>query len=235
MRFMINIFYDEYMQSIDMTTKDDLEIGFDEFGRIVTEKEQIKKNIAKIYKDKTGWKIKGRKLFEYEGKFLFRPAPLELNSRFTIKTTPQISVLVHEKKGDSAKRVSLEEHNDIIIGRGKESSIVFSNRTTSKKHLRIYMRGNSIMLEDLGSSNGTYLNGKRINITQLKDGDRIYFSVYQLRIIDGLISFFNVGDDMTLNISEYEEEIDFDMTIDAYSFPSVGGSQSKNKITNKLI
>jgi pSer/pThr/pTyr-binding forkhead associated (FHA) protein len=56
--------------------------------------------------------------------------------------------------------------NDLIVGRAPGSVV-------SSEHCEIRLEGNRCELEDLGSSNGTYLNGNKIRTARLRDGDRV--------------------------------------------------------------
>lgn len=63
---------------------------------------------------------------------------------------------------------------DITIGRSKENYIYLNDPYISKNHCRIGFRDDTDYIEDLKSSNGTYLNGKLIEgIHALNHGDRI--------------------------------------------------------------
>jgi DNA-binding response OmpR family regulator len=60
------------------------------------------------------------------------------------------------------------------IGRGVENDIVIVSKRVSREHARIRREGRKLFLEDLGSTNGTYLNDQRIQSPViLRDGDRI--------------------------------------------------------------
>jgi len=60
-----------------------------------------------------------------------------------------------------------------ILGRSTECEVVISSDGISKKHLKITINGESAFIEDLGSSNGTIVNGKIIKSLSLRDGDKI--------------------------------------------------------------
>ncbi len=57
------------------------------------------------------------------------------------------------------------------IGRDHDCEISLSDEKVSRFHAMVLMRGESFVLRDLGSSNGTYLNNKRIDEAELSPGD----------------------------------------------------------------
>lgn len=61
-----------------------------------------------------------------------------------------------------------------VIGRGSECDLVVADRQVSREHAQIRKAEQGYVLEDLGSKNGTHLNGMRIKEpTVLQDGDEI--------------------------------------------------------------
>ena len=60
-----------------------------------------------------------------------------------------------------------------VIGRGGDADIVIDIPGVSKKHFRITVSKDSCFVEDLGSSNGTFLNDKLIQSSTAEDGDKI--------------------------------------------------------------
>ena len=64
----------------------------------------------------------------------------------------------------------------VKLGRGTECDLVFDaelDRATSAEHATIHYGDAGFVLTDLGSTNGTFVNGSRITTAVLKDGDRI--------------------------------------------------------------
>ncbi len=60
-----------------------------------------------------------------------------------------------------------------VIGRASDASIPYDVAGVSRHHARIVVSRDGVTLEDLGSKNGTYLQGKRITSAPLSDGDEI--------------------------------------------------------------
>jgi len=63
---------------------------------------------------------------------------------------------------------------DIVLGRGERAEIRLEDPFASSQHVRISREGHTVVIEDLGSTNGTFLNDSPLTGPQpLHDGDRI--------------------------------------------------------------
>ena len=69
---------------------------------------------------------------------------------------------------------------ETIVGRDPTADIVIDNLGISRRHCRFVDRGNVFAIEDLESSNGTYVNGKRIVSHNLNEGDEITIGKYRM-------------------------------------------------------
>lgn len=74
------------------------------------------------------------------------------------------------------------DKNEIMIGRNAENDIVVENLAVSKLHARIVKQDEAYYIEDLNSTNGTYLNKIRITKKDLKDNDIISVGKHSLEI-----------------------------------------------------
>ena len=73
----------------------------------------------------------------------------------------------------------------IIVGRSSDLDMVLVEDMVSRKHARITMQQDQIWIEDLGSTNGTFVNGEKINRARLKEGDRVLIGTSILKVIAG--------------------------------------------------
>jgi hypothetical protein len=84
--------------------------------------------------------------------------------------------------GRSARRVSLTGR-PMTIGRGSECDVALADAHASRRHARLEVRGGVFVLTDLGSTNGTRVNGHRVREVVLGVGDRIELGQTVLRVV----------------------------------------------------
>jgi two-component system, cell cycle response regulator len=65
------------------------------------------------------------------------------------------------------------ESEKTVIGRGQKAQIRLLDDGISREHAQLVIQGERIVLQDLGSTNGTYCNGLKVDRKELADGDKI--------------------------------------------------------------
>jgi len=77
-------------------------------------------------------------------------------------------------RSETQQGVELDVTDVTVLGRSSESDLVLDDPYASEFHMRLVAQEDGIMLHDLGSTNGTYVNGRRVTApTQLRRGDTI--------------------------------------------------------------
>jgi pSer/pThr/pTyr-binding forkhead associated (FHA) protein len=77
----------------------------------------------------------------------------------------------------------LEDGRPVIVGRSSDLDMVLVEEMVSRKHARILLARGVLAIEDLGSTNGTFVNGEKIARAQLKEGDRVLIGTSILKVI----------------------------------------------------
>lgn len=110
---------------------------------------------------------------------------------------------------DLGKKYNLDKPS-LIIGRSSKADIQIDQESVSRNHCKILNTGKTILLRDLGSTNGTYINDELVDEYVLRDGDFIkvgrcifkflsgsnienayHEEIYRLTTVDGLTQVFN--------------------------------------------
>jgi predicted component of type VI protein secretion system len=94
-------------------------------------------------------------------------------------------MLILQRGGEPGLTWSLEGQT-LTIGRNPDCNIILDDRQVSRVHARIAWRGDHYEVEDLGSKNGTHLNGRDIvGSLPLRDGDEIQIALrFKLAFVD---------------------------------------------------
>ncbi len=72
---------------------------------------------------------------------------------------------------------------EIVIGRSSELDMVLVEDMVSRKHAKIAATNGQVVIQDLGSTNGTFVNGEKIKKVLLKDGDRILIGTSIIKMV----------------------------------------------------
>ena len=139
---------------------------------------------------------------------------------------PRATLVVIRGEG-LGRRYPLEESTN-VIGRLPETDIWIRDRSLSRRHCEIHRieRGSrrAYLLRDLGSTNGSYVNGRRADERYLKDGDKLSVGdvVLKFVLLDALEESFQQElanrlrrDHLTglLNVTAFYEELDKELRL----------------------
>jgi two-component system, cell cycle response regulator len=121
-------------------------------------------------------------------------------------------IIISSKTGAAVGRMVKLDQGEFLMGRAADTQLQVEDDGISRKHCKLSAAPNgSHQLVDLGSTNGTYLNGVKINVATLQDGDKIQIgantvvkysiqdeleeqyqrSIYESATRDGLTRVFN--------------------------------------------
>jgi pSer/pThr/pTyr-binding forkhead associated (FHA) protein len=92
-----------------------------------------------------------------------------------VSTVEQLSLEIVEG-ADAGRRVELVA--PLTVGRAADADLVLADELVSRRHVRVSQRGAGAVVEDLGSRNGTFVNGNQIHgPTRLVPGDQLQLGV----------------------------------------------------------
>ncbi len=77
----------------------------------------------------------------------------------------------------------LHAEREILVGRSADVDMVLVEDMVSRRHAKITTLGGQLFIQDLGSTNGTFVNGEKIKRMRLKEGDRILIGTSILKLV----------------------------------------------------
>src|ERR1700689_3216535 len=93
--------------------------------------------------------------------------------------------IVITEKGGAERKETLDK-NEVNVGRVQGNDLMLPKGNVSKHHARLLCRDGRFIVTDLKSTNGTYVNGRKIaQATIVREGDKIYIGDFVLRIEAG--------------------------------------------------
>ena len=89
------------------------------------------------------------------------------------------------KRGPNAGSKFLLDREVTTVGRYPHSDIFLDDVTVSRQHARIRREEGKFYVDDVGSLNGTYVNRRRVDATQLANGDELQIGKFKLNFYAG--------------------------------------------------
>jgi serine/threonine-protein kinase len=107
-------------------------------------------------------------------------ASLAQSTSISLRHTLPLVFLTSQESGQQIRLFSPVN----VLGRAKECDIIVRASDVSKRHCQILLKSEQVVVEDLGSSNGTIVNGRPVALALLKDGDQLDLAghVFEIRI-----------------------------------------------------
>jgi hypothetical protein len=112
-----------------------------------------------------------------------RAVPTDTATRMGLASTGA-ELVVLDDSGKPKEKISITR-TPVVIGRLSTSDIVLADSNVSRRHAELKKDGDRWVIVDLGSTNGTVVNGKLAREHTLKDGDKISFGTSELQFKTG--------------------------------------------------
>ncbi len=97
---------------------------------------------------------------------------------------PPVGILV-VRAGPNAGSTFAVDKDVVTAGRHPDSDIFLDDITVSRRHAEVRREGSQLIVRDVGSLNGTYLNRERIEQAELTDGDTVQVGKFKLVFVAG--------------------------------------------------
>jgi hypothetical protein len=94
-------------------------------------------------------------------------------SVFVVPRVESSRAVLREIRPDGSSRTLMVDGSPLTIGRAPDNKLVLADSRASRHHARLYGRRGALILTDLGSTNGSWVNDRRIDEMALGEGDQI--------------------------------------------------------------
>ncbi len=133
-------------------------------------------------------------------------------------STPKVEVVVR-RPGHPERRIAFGA-GVAHMGRAEDNDIVLTDIGVSRRHARIVIQDASVVIEDLGSGNGTYFQGNRVNRQAIRDGDEFFIDPFRL--------FFEIAEagladqpELTGDLEEVDDDDTAELPLESSGLPAV--------------
>lgn len=114
-----------------------------------------------------------------------------------------------DESRQTLNKVVIKEPTTLLIGRADESNLRYENKFVSGRHAKLSYDGSAWAISDLGSTNGTYVNGYRVISGTLSAGDFIYIMGLKIIVGNNFLAINNPDDLLHItsnSIAEYRPQ-----------------------------
>jgi pSer/pThr/pTyr-binding forkhead associated (FHA) protein len=121
------------------------------------------------------------------------------------------------------------------VGRRPYNDVVIDNLAVSGEHAVLQMSGNEVYLEDLNSTNGTFVNGKAVKKQLLNDSDMVEIGKYKIKYVNETSSSSGAVDKAIMNLSRAAELSATSPSESAAAMPPLGEAGSGGTAAIKVL
>jgi VWFA-related protein len=124
-----------------------------------------------------GREVSNRVLQGADNTILMKPSVVEEDAERTriIGSSPRLRSWLVVMDGSMKGDEFMFESMPAIIGRSPSADVRIQDDTVSGQHAKVFLQGDTVFINDLASTNGTFVNGAKVVRSELRDNDRVRF------------------------------------------------------------
>ena len=120
------------------------------------------------------------------------------DSMVVLDAQEQLALYLTDHTGADAQTLQIPYNCMIRFGRSAKNQVTLANPYVSGRHFTLRSENGDIRVEDSGSTNGLYLNGRRISRAKLHSGDVLSLLPINIRLVNRTLYFENTNDGLTI-------------------------------------
>lgn len=176
---LVRIFNNDLCADISLEGRSHFTVGSGKNDDFCIAEADLKKSHVSLSVHKNEWEITCNSEVLLKG-LPAKKGALELSTTYVLSKQYRISMICLDDSAIQMKSVELGEDREITIGRSSDNQIVLPSSLVSGHHAAVKKIGSNYYVQDLASTNGTYLNEKRISESKLSVSDRIALGSFRI-------------------------------------------------------
>jgi len=120
------------------------------------------------------------------------------------------------------------------LGRRPNNDIIVDNLTVSGEHAALHLLDQTVEVQDLGSTNGTFVNGQPVERQVLHDGDQVIIGKYEVRFADARQRFAKTADAQERTSAPSPAPVRRDAFVRVLTGPGAGREVALTKVVTTL-
>lgn len=136
---------------------------------------------------------RGEISLECSGRVKFRDNNVRHNALTVIDVNEHMAIYYSDTFVKDTTRIKLPYTGKITVGRSDQNNIVINNPLVGRRHFQITCENGAVYVEDLNSTNGLYLNGRRISKAQFNNAETLSIVHINIRLLNNELVFENIS------------------------------------------
>lgn len=124
---------------------------------------------------------------------------LPCNELIVLSRTMEATIYISRVRGRGMQSVTLPYRGRVTVGRHPDNDIAVSYPIISGHHFQLLLEAGQVHVQDLNSTNGLYLNGRRISRAVMKHGDILSIFTFRFVLENGILYFENIGSSVRIS------------------------------------
>ncbi len=135
----------------------------------------------------------------YFNKEVIKDGFLAVGQIYILSKQYNVSMLVLEEISLPCNTIDISSCVEISFGKLNDNNVVFDNSFISRRHFTVSKRQNLFFVYDNNSTNGVFVNGKKINSCELQENDEIVVGAFKVKYSNSHLYIYGSARDISLN------------------------------------